>query len=485
VNSTFSNELLDLSNLRRSMQQNLRERPLHDGDASFDLESINESGSVPSSPYDDGRSISVNTTLALFRSSSQYLVVDTRVLEEFGLAHIERSANVSIPTLLLNRLRKQTTRAGVAGWVSLTRYVSTTAGQTLWDGVDLSKSLDLIIIGVDGDDVDAPYTLADILEPLVTKGMVRVLDGGWAALANPAQAAGFVVKDAPLILNPDLVVITSSPEAANRLRPAGHASLLVSPATAAPAPSQTNVPAISPLVTANQGARNLPNLSITPTAVTTAPRRPPKLQLHMDTAPLKPVPSGGLTAPIGGAQRTNRPKLGGLTIDVGSSRVPGGPQSAIPCTSQSSSTPRMGGLTVNTVMQGAKTSTLAPPGEPWGGNLTPIAPTANFSNIPPPTPSMPSHSSGPLARKQPAIEISTILPSFLYLGPEITTKSDVEELTALGVRRILNVAIECDDDEGLGLRDVFEKYYRIPMKDSVDESGVSKGIRDACKILGT
>lgn len=70
------------------------------------------------------------------------------------------------------------------------------------------------------------------------------------------------------------------------------------------------------------------------------------------------------------------------------------------------------------------------------------------------------------------------------MGPEITTQSDVDELTALGVRRILNVAIECDDDEGLGLRDVFEKYYRIPMKDSVDESGVSKGIRDACKILG-
>jgi len=80
--------------------------------------------------------------------------------------------------------------------------------------------------------------------------------------------------------------------------------------------------------------------------------------------------------------------------------------------------------------------------------------------------------------------VSTILPNFLYLGPELTTEEHVEELENLGVKRILNIAIECDDDLGLRLRERFDRYVRIPMRDTVEEDNITRGVREACNMLG-
>ena len=84
----------------------------------------------------------------------------------------------------------------------------------------------------------------------------------------------------------------------------------------------------------------------------------------------------------------------------------------------------------------------------------------------------------------PAFSISTILPGFLFLGPEPTTEEHVEELLEKGVRRIVNLAIECDDVNGLGLKERFEKYVRIPMRDTVEEDNITRGVREVCTILG-
>lgn len=111
--------------------------------------------------------------------------------------------------------------------------------------------------------------------------------------------------------------------------------------------------------------------------------------------------------------------------------------------------------------------------------------------------------------------VSTILPGFLFLGPEPSTWDHVEELKGLGVRRIVNLAMECGpDDWGLGLDSAashptttkgetvgekeleagtdadkekgsgFEKYFKIPMRDTVEEDGIGKGVRMVCQILG-
>lgn len=81
--------------------------------------------------------------------------------------------------------------------------------------------------------------------------------------------------------------------------------------------------------------------------------------------------------------------------------------------------------------------------------------------------------------------VSSILPNFLYLGPEIAHPKHVSELKALGVKRVLNVAIECDDNLGLDLRENFKQYYRIPLKDHIEEENVSEFLQKSGDFLGT
>lgn len=80
-----------------------------------------------------------------------------------------------------------------------------------------------------------------------------------------------------------------------------------------------------------------------------------------------------------------------------------------------------------------------------------------------------------------SFQISTILPDFLYLGPNIQTQADVDELEKLGIRRILNMANEIDDTMGLARR--FDGYLKIPMLDSVEAVGVQRNIDEACRFI--
>lgn len=80
--------------------------------------------------------------------------------------------------------------------------------------------------------------------------------------------------------------------------------------------------------------------------------------------------------------------------------------------------------------------------------------------------------------------ISAILPNFLFLGPELTTVEHLEECQDLGIKRILNMAAECDDDKGLHLKEAFERYVKIPWRDTVEEENIAKGVREVCEILG-
>ncbi|KAF9325881.1 hypothetical protein BGZ91_002202 [Linnemannia elongata] len=77
-------------------------------------------------------------------------------------------------------------------------------------------------------------------------------------------------------------------------------------------------------------------------------------------------------------------------------------------------------------------------------------------------------------------EISCILPGFLYLGPEIVTNSQVEELDRLGVKRILNMATECEDV--LVAQRPGMEYHKIGVYDNV-EADVSAGLLKAVDII--
>ncbi|KAF9983476.1 hypothetical protein BGZ75_005049 [Mortierella antarctica] len=81
-------------------------------------------------------------------------------------------------------------------------------------------------------------------------------------------------------------------------------------------------------------------------------------------------------------------------------------------------------------------------------------------------------------------EISCILPNFLYLGPEIVNEVQVAELERLGVKRILNMATECEDllvanNEPKSCK--FE-YHKIGVYDHID-ADVSAGLLQAVDII--
>ncbi|GAA6007443.1 hypothetical protein JCM11491_004165 [Sporobolomyces phaffii] len=79
---------------------------------------------------------------------------------------------------------------------------------------------------------------------------------------------------------------------------------------------------------------------------------------------------------------------------------------------------------------------------------------------------------------------STIVPNFLYLGPEPTSPADFAQLDALGVTEILNLAVECrplaETDDA---RKFVEKYWYLPLRDSIEETGVRQVLDKSCEIL--
>ncbi|CAO1615716.1 unnamed protein product [Parajaminaea phylloscopi] len=128
----------------------------------------------------------------------------------------------------------------------------------------------------------------------------------------------------------------------------------------------------------------------------------------------------------------------------------------------------------------------------------------------------------------PVFDVSTVVPGFLFLGPDITSREEAAQLKSLGVRRILNCAAEISDKgrrgptaaaaaaddgaprlngarpssgdptarltgevddpdgaspESLPLGDVFDRYLKIPMWDNVEARGVAGHFEQACQFL--
>ena len=224
------------------------------------------------------------------------------------------------------------------------------------------------------------------------------------------------------------------------------------------------------------------------------PVGPPKLQLK--TAPPRAMTIGTTTdgPPSRGADGSGpsvlRPKLklGNLNTASSSSMQPSNVLIVNTPSSPENSTSYVG---VHANGGGyAAAQYPQPPPSPGGlgGNLParPRTPKSPLTPLLPPSPmtARPGGANGPEPTSPaPVFTISTILPSFLYLGPELVKEEHAAELEGLGVKRILNIAIECDDDAGLGLRERF-KYVRIPMRDTVEEVNVSKAMKEVCEILG-
>ncbi|CAG8684520.1 16800_t:CDS:2 [Gigaspora rosea] len=90
------------------------------------------------------------------------------------------------------------------------------------------------------------------------------------------------------------------------------------------------------------------------------------------------------------------------------------------------------------------------------------------------------NTSPPITHPEIAFVVSTIIPGFLYLGPEISKQEEMEELESKGIKRILNMAFECTDT--LGLNEKFDQYLKLNVKDSVEED-VENGLKRAVAFI--
>lgn len=418
---------------------------------------------TPHEPLHSSQTISVPEVLGLLQTSPQLLILDTRPLGVFLESHLPRSANISIPSLIFKRFKKSS-QAKMTTWDTLAGFVSTPAGKAVWDDVELTSGVDIVVVGLTAAD-ELAKTSRGIMEGLVEKGSVRILHGGWAAVLGSPAAIGELVSG-------ELSETTASdPTAPPKSAPPDNPALSIPSEPPSRVSRRPSLPSLH--VDADTYKRKLPSLSIQGNSNS---RRPPKLSLNLD----KPMRSA--TLPPEPLRLGNKSSM--LSINVGQ---PNGLASGLPktplgssfqtlCHAQSKLPPSPSSFgDVKRVMEPdediiAQSPTARPeglrPGSAFRGDSLPSAGLLTSRNSMTP------------------FIVSTVLPSFLFLGPEITSQDDIDVLKSLGVKRILNVAVECDDDEGLMLRDEFERYFRVPMRDTVEESGVAKGMKDACELLG-
>lgn len=77
--------------------------------------------------------------------------------------------------------------------------------------------------------------------------------------------------------------------------------------------------------------------------------------------------------------------------------------------------------------------------------------------------------------------VSEIVPNFLYLGPEIVNAEQLIGLKSRKIKRILNMAEECDDDVP-GLKNSFA-YRKIAARDTVEMQNVQDTLKKAVQVI--
>lgn len=436
--------------------------------------------------------------IARLSTPTRPLLIDTRPVAAFQRSHIPQSVNIAIPSLILRRSRRA---AGAFQSVdALRQYITTDESKRVWDDLMSGDDWDGDVIVYDELMLEkdrhnhqaTAWAIIDVLAPLLDHGGVDFLEGGFVAARKHIYLSELLVastqssdpSDAAQELSPAPVLPSS-----NSKRPAGGLSqldtIIASRSKTYPqveqsahSPQPLMPAAITPWSALDDFSSPSPAPSTTVFSRPQPPRRPsiptlrridtertissmPKLQVS--TA--QPNPNTLSAPPVNGAGRKSRSRSPSHLTLVHSNHSPPANSSLL-------------------LSPPTRSELLPPPSPSFAQPRTPRSPRTPMP--PSPATARPDFDQ-PLTTEEPFPEfsVSTILPNFLFLGPELTTEEHVEQLLEHGVKRIINIAAECDDDHGLRLRERFERYAHIPMRDTVEEDNITRGVRDACSILGT
>uniref|UniRef100_A0A0W0FDS8 Rhodanese domain-containing protein n=1 Tax=Moniliophthora roreri TaxID=221103 RepID=A0A0W0FDS8_MONRR len=427
-----------LQKLRESVKRNLKLRPIRsvgnlrltDDDHDEWFTPLTTSIPHPIHP----------TSLAnRLQSDKKPLLIDTRPLAAFQASHIRHSINLAVPSLILKRWRK-----GKVDLSSLRQYITTDAGKATWDHT-IANCWDGDVILCDQD------PLMHILPALLPNGSVDYLFGG---INHPPLQELLTSDSAAGTTN--LTVDTKQ-----KYKPKQQLELVA----VSPPPSPNPKPKPNLIRIDTRSVERLPRLSLKTRAATLSvpPSPTPHLPKPMPLPPLKLPPI--VTSPA-----TDSPTSSIFSAYYTPPHTPSFNSQKTPKASPRNDEFVVGSSTWTDV---PTPTTTEPPRTSFKQSFT----FGGGEDDPPTT--------GEGEDEFPVFLVSTILPGFLYLGPEPTTREHVDELQSKGVKRILNLAEECsENDHGLGLRKKFEKYIKIGMRDTVEEEGVAKGVREVCVVLG-
>lgn len=507
----LAHDLAILEKLRRNVQMNLQLRPiaadLHDEQPSPEDSSPSIYSPSSAVPFP---SISPKALSRRLSSSKRPLLIDTRNGGSYLASRIIGSVNIAIPSLILKRHRKP--GANFSSIHALRAYVTTDRGKDIWDDLmrpDCPWDGDVVIYDEEMEEQEKdntiPWILLSLLDPIfrAASRSAMYLKGGITAFRQLPDSYLRVVSgerdlDPSSTPSPMEGIISTGTSPKRGLsvidvsrKPSYDSLPHIEPPIAPPEP---------PLNSPTPHARSTKPLSLVPSFLNDpTPSPPPSSQMfHRGSQP-------NLHQPI--QTRPRKPSVPNLRrID----------------TTSAERLPKLSLRTQHPITMPVRAATLSvpPSASSSSGRLhSPRSPShLSFRHDPPtivadspgpedqvfytpstsffvssPGPSTPRPHSPQTARPPPttptseipAFSISCILPNFLYLGPELTSEDNVRELQGLGVQRILNLAAECDpDDHGLNLRDSFERYVKIAMRDTVEEENIGRGVREVCECLG-
>ncbi|KAI8972614.1 hypothetical protein BD414DRAFT_500090 [Trametes punicea] len=530
----ISRDLAALEKLRRSVHRNLKLRPIRSASSSLraqaqaappyngsppelsDNRSPSPTSSLsPASVYytptsalysepDDWRSSSSSSSsvvggldpallLARISSPARPILIDTRPTAAYLADRLEHSVNIhTIPSLILKRSKKP--NGGLHDISALRQWITTEEGKHSWDDMMNSGDWDGDVIVYDDkmDERDrsnpqaTAWTLLTLVEPVLERGTADYLHGGFSAAQQHPYLRQRILSDHA---RPDVRPSAKAQKANGKLG-GGLFQLDISVATRSRDLPEVEFSAVSP--------KPIMPAAITPwdgpSDHTTPSPAPSQLAFSRPPPPRRPSVPALRELDTTSAERLNA-GLPRLQMPQKANTL-AAPPSALRSRSRSPSHLRLdlpppsppGSARLLSATSAYGPDSLSPPSPSWTQPSTPRTPRTPHSPRTPisrsPSTARPDSSQPPTTEEPfPVFTVSTILPNFLFLGPELTAEEHVDELLSLGVKRILNIAAECDDDHGLRLRERFERYIRIPMRDTVEEDNITRGVREVCEIL--
>lgn len=442
-------------------------------------------------------------------SPTRPLVIDTRTHVAYAATHLLGSINIAMPSLILKRSKRT-----LPTFASLRQFITNDEGKEIFDSWDIDGDV-VIVHGEETDERerDNPgviaWALLSVLAGFLNPDKVWYLRGGIVGAQLHARLRKHIINAPHSPPSQASLHLPKPPKSAK-----GRTFLQLDTHSAAGPSSSVQIeqedqghggeverPGHSPLPI-------MPGLSLTldspvnsdPPPSKLAFRRPPpprrsntlnvdsvKADGSIDAANDSTAYRQNLAKPIKHAV-TTLPRLQIHTAPTRSSTLPITPsQQAVFLHPPPASPSHL------TLLHSNHTPPASAFNSNFNFNLNDGSCLGNASSFPPmpmtpstarptPTTSTPGTSSDTENEREEFV-ISTILPNFLFLGPELISPSHVSELKSLGVKRIINIAAECTDDRGLMLRERFERYVHIPMRDCVEEEGVRKGLSEACDVL--